>query len=236
MTEMTPAPRRLEFILCCTTFAVGAVDIISFARLGGVFASAMTGNLALLGLYTARGQLAGMAGTLTALSSFIGGAALGNLLVRRRPQDTALALLLGLECLLMLGAVALWFTTPHAGRGVSADRLVCVLALAMGLQSITGKRLNLSSIPTVVFTSTLTNIVITLTEMLATRSFRLPGDTRRQIATFFIYFLGALSAGLAVVLHSDAVVALPAVAMLAAFAAAWLPPKLSRPGLRPDAG
>jgi len=35
-------------------FAAGAVDIISFATLGGVFASAMTGNFALLAYYVAQ--------------------------------------------------------------------------------------------------------------------------------------------------------------------------------------
>ena len=38
----------IEWMLLLTAFAAGAVDIISFATLGGVFASAMTGNFALL--------------------------------------------------------------------------------------------------------------------------------------------------------------------------------------------
>lgn len=39
---------RVEWLLFATAFAAGAVDIIGFAALGGVFASAMTGNFALL--------------------------------------------------------------------------------------------------------------------------------------------------------------------------------------------
>jgi uncharacterized membrane protein YoaK (UPF0700 family) len=39
---------RIESILLLTAVAAGAVDVISFASLGGVFASAMTGNFALL--------------------------------------------------------------------------------------------------------------------------------------------------------------------------------------------
>ena len=37
---------QLEWILFSTAFAAGAVDIIGFVDLGGVFASAMTGNFA----------------------------------------------------------------------------------------------------------------------------------------------------------------------------------------------
>ncbi|OYV29669.1 MAG: hypothetical protein B7Z81_07265, partial [Acidocella sp. 20-61-6] len=44
-------PIHLEYILGLTAFAAGSVDVISFVKLGGVFASAMTGNLAFLGLY-----------------------------------------------------------------------------------------------------------------------------------------------------------------------------------------
>jgi len=43
-----------EWILLLTAFAAGAVDVISFATLGGVFASAMTGNFALLAYYVAQ--------------------------------------------------------------------------------------------------------------------------------------------------------------------------------------
>jgi uncharacterized membrane protein YoaK (UPF0700 family) len=220
MSETKPATNELEFIICLTTFAVGAVDIISFSRLGGVFASAMTGNLALLGLYSARADISGVLGTLTALSCFICGAALGNLLARPRDQAGALRVLLGMECALMLVALTLWFTIPHQHSHAGTDILVAVLACAMGIQSIVGKRLNLSGIPTVVFTSTLTNIVITLSDMLATRSTTLPADTRRQIATFVIYLAGAVCAGIATTQHAAILIFLPVAGVAAAFAAA----------------
>jgi len=220
MSETKPATAELEFIICVTTFAVGAVDIISFSRLGGVFASAMTGNLALLGLYSARADVAGVLGTLTALIFFITGAALGNLLGRPRNQGAALRLLLGLEFILMLLAAILWFTIPHRHSHAGADGLVAVLACAMGLQSIVGKRLNLSSIPTVVFTSTLTNIIISLSDMLATRSNTLSADTRRQIATFIIYLAGALTAGVATTANAAILTLIPVAAIGFAFLAA----------------
>ena len=45
---------QIETILLLTAFAAGTVDVISFATLGGVFASAMTGNFALLAYYVAQ--------------------------------------------------------------------------------------------------------------------------------------------------------------------------------------
>ena len=49
-------PTQYEAILLLTAFAAGTVDVISFAKLGGVFASAMTGNFALLAFYVAQGD------------------------------------------------------------------------------------------------------------------------------------------------------------------------------------
>jgi len=47
---------HIEAILLLTAYAAGTVDVISFANLGGVFASAMTGNFALLAYYVAQGD------------------------------------------------------------------------------------------------------------------------------------------------------------------------------------
>ncbi len=91
----------------------------------------------------------------------------------------------------------------------------------MGLQSIVGKRVNLSNIPTIVFTSTLTNIVIALTDMLASGSFAVPKDTKRQCASFVMYFLGALGAGFAVYFQAGILISLPLLAVGAALVSAF---------------
>jgi Protein of unknown function (DUF1275) len=57
------APRRdvpLTVLAVAITLGTGAMDVVSFTRLGGVFSSVMTGNLVLLGLAAARpsGELA----------------------------------------------------------------------------------------------------------------------------------------------------------------------------------
>src|SRR5579862_1741012 len=68
-----------EWILLLTSFAAGAVDIISFATLGGVFASAMTGNFALLAYYVAQSEPQAAIGSVVALAGFVVGCATGIL-------------------------------------------------------------------------------------------------------------------------------------------------------------
>ena len=207
----------LECILGLTALAAGMVDIISFSRLGGVFASAMTGNLALLALYLARFSFQSALGSFIALLSFVAGGTIGTLLGRGRSQHAALCVLLGCETLLLAGSAVLWLAAPHGSGSLNADALIMLLAASMGLQSIVGKRVNLSNIPTVVFTSTLTNIVIALTDMLVSRTYVLPKDTKRQCASFLLYFFGALCAGFAVYFKVPGMILLPVLAAGAAF-------------------
>ncbi len=216
--KISAADLRLESILGLTALAAGAVDIISFARLGGVFASAMTGNLAFLGLYLAQFSFLKALGSFIALLGFVGGGVIGTLLGRGRGQYPALRVLLGAETLLLAGAVWLWFATAHDTASNSRDALIMLLSVAMGLQSIIGKRVNLSNIPTVVFTSTLTNIVIALTDMLASGSLKMPKDTKRQSISFLLYFAGALAAGLCVFANLPVLIFIPLLAAGAAFA------------------
>jgi uncharacterized membrane protein YoaK (UPF0700 family) len=215
--EPAVTPRYLEYVLGLTAFAAGTIDIISFEKLGGIFASAMTGNLAFLALYLARGSILAAIGSALALLGFIAGGAAGTLMSRAQDRDSALKILLGGEVFLLALFVGLWFSAPHERGGVVDDGLIIFLAVAMGLQSILGKKINLSNIPTIVFTSTLTNIVVAVTEMLARGKWRLPEDTGRQIGSFMLYFLGALCAGFFIYLRLDYVVLLPFWAVALAF-------------------
>ena len=206
-------PNHFEFILILTAFAAGSVDIISFAKLGGIFASAMTGNLALLGLYVARGSIFSVLGALIALLGFIAGVSMGTLLTRDRLNEKAITILLAAQTLLLFAAALLWFTVSHRNGRPSADLLILILAIAMGLQAVAGKKINLSSIPTVVFTSTLTNIVISVTDLLARGKFSLPDDTKRQMGSFCAYFAGAVIAGLLSFFNFSIVIGLPLAAV-----------------------
>jgi uncharacterized membrane protein YoaK (UPF0700 family) len=211
-----PPPRYLDYILGLTGFAAGAVDIISFARLGGVFASAMTGNLAFLGLYLARFSFASAIGSAIALLGFIAGAACGHLLTRGKDRKGSLQILLGAEVVLLALLVLLWPAGHHPNGSARADALITFLSVAMGFQSIAGKKINLSNIPTIVFTSTLINLVIGIADAIVNKKPELAEDTKRQLGSFLLYFAGALCAGFLVFLDDMFVAALPFLAVGAA--------------------
>src|SRR5271169_3426001 len=88
---------HIEWILLLTAFAAGTVDVISFATLGGVFASAMTGNFALLAYYIAQSDSRSAMGSVVALLGFAVGCAVGVLQRRGRAQEQALNLIIASE-------------------------------------------------------------------------------------------------------------------------------------------
>lgn len=220
MTEPNKVtPVYLEYILCLTAAAAGAVDVISFVKLGGIFTSAMTGNLAFLGIYIARLSFYSAIGSTISLVGFIAGAAIGHSITRGKGREISLNFLLGVEICLLIGVTIMWFPVPRANGSLAADLLITLFAVSMGLQSIIGKKIGLSNIPTVVFTSTLTNMVIGITDALSEKKFVLPKDTKRQMTSFFLYFFGAVIAGILAYLNLGILILLP-VGIIAA--ALWI--------------
>jgi len=206
MAQNTSDSIRTAWILFATAFAAGAVDIIGFAKLGGVFASAMTGNFALLAYHVARGNTLSAIGSVIALLGFIAGCLIGFRLRRGRSRRTTISLLLGVETALLL-----LFTF------VPAVRLqIAILAIAMGLQAVVGQIISLS---TIVFTTTLTRLIGGITDAIATRDSTGIRDIREQMTLIASYLLGALLAGVLCVHEVSAVVFLPltgvAVALIA---------------------
>jgi uncharacterized membrane protein YoaK (UPF0700 family) len=206
MAQNTPDSIRTAWILFATAFAAGAVDIIGFVKLGGVFASAMTGNFALLAYHVARGNTLSAIGSLIALLGFVAGCLVGFRLRRGRSPRTTISLLLGAEAALLL-----LFTF------IPAVRLqIATLAIAMGLQAVVGQIISLS---TIVFTTTLTRLIGGIADAIATRDSTGIRDIREQVALIASYLLGALLAGVLSVHEVGAVVFLPltgvAVALIA---------------------
>jgi uncharacterized membrane protein YoaK (UPF0700 family) len=205
---------NLEWLLLLTAFAAGTVDVISFATLGGVFASAMTGNFALLAYYVAQSDSQAAMGSIVALTGFVVGCALGVLMRRGRAQQQALGLLLTCEAALLLffALYALW--TPHAAHAPSDHLQIMLLAVAMGVQAVIGQTISLT---TIVFTTTLTKLVATVADSIANGDALGLEDVKIQSAVVVCYLFGALLAGSLVVHRMDTVVLLPLIGV----AAAW---------------
>jgi uncharacterized membrane protein YoaK (UPF0700 family) len=211
--------RRVEWILFSTAFAAGAVDIIGFTNLGGVFASAMTGNLALLAYHVAEGNTRSAIGSVIALAGFVAGCIIGFMLRRGRSERGSLNLLLGGEMglLLLFAVYALQSTwSPHAAA-VSALRLqIVVLAIAMGLQAVVGQMISLS---TIVFTTTLTRLVGSITDAIVTANAGALQGSGVQLALLVSYLAGALLAGVLSFQRISGVVLLPLAGVTLALAA-----------------
>jgi uncharacterized membrane protein YoaK (UPF0700 family) len=207
---------RVEWILFSTAFAAGAVDIIGFTNLGGVFASAMTGNLALLAFHITQGNARSAIGSVIALVGFVMGCVIGFMLRRGRSGRATVSLLLGTETglLLLFASNAMWGAQNAL---VPAMRLhIVVLAVAMGLQAVVGQMISHS---TIVFTTTLTRLVGSITDAIATRDRTALKGISVQITLLASYLLGALLAGILAVHKISVVVFLPLGGVAVALAA-----------------
>jgi uncharacterized membrane protein YoaK (UPF0700 family) len=156
----TETEDRLPPLLILLTLVTGLVDAVAYLRLGHVFVANMTGNVVFLGF--AAGGASGLSvwGSLLALACFLpGGIAAGRLTSRlgddRRRQLYAAAMVEVVLCTIAVTVAAI--AGRHLGAG-SRYPLIALLALAMGVQNATARRLGVADLTTTVLTLTLTGI------------------------------------------------------------------------------
>ena len=163
----------------------GYLDVLSYRFLGEVFPSAMTGNLALMGLSLGQGDVWGAARNLCALGSFFSGVVLGAFLLRRGPSRAHFLQTLGLQAVVLLGFTLAWVQHGTVGWRYS---LIGLGALGMGLQSAVAHRIGVTGVSTTYFSGTVTNIAFRL---VSPKEAGVPGQGR--IGWPFLAFLSYLS-------------------------------------------
>lgn len=200
---------RLHLVLMLAlTFSTGVVDAMGYLGLDRVFTGNMTGNVVLLGMAMAGGTSLPVLRPALALAFFMLGAALAGRLLRRSgegwsPQTSAAlsAVSLGLWLLAIFVLLAPVQADPALGSTVTS-----ALALLMGTQAATAKRLKVAEITTVVVTSTITG--------LASDS-RLAGGKgtfwQRRALAIALIMLGALAGAAALHVHLALALTLAAV-------------------------
>jgi len=188
---------RLIAPMVTLTLLTGAVDAVSYLRLGHVFVANMTGNVVFLGF-----ALAGASG-LSATSSLI---ALGAFIVGALLRATA-TLQTSLIALALVVALAVGEPLGQGGRYA----ITVPLALAMGLQNAAAQELAVPELTTTVLTKTLT--------ALATAPGAARQLTARRLLAILSMLLGALAGGL-LVIHASVPWGLGLALALAAIAAA----------------
>jgi uncharacterized membrane protein YoaK (UPF0700 family) len=174
------------------------MDILSYRELGQVFTSAMTGNIALLGLDLGQGDLSATSRNVAAFAGFLVGLLLGAALLRKAPDmlgwSRAVTRTLCLEEGLLVAFAAVW----HFGGGPSSAGLlyglIALSAIAMGMQSMVAYRAGVPGITTTYFTGTLTQIVVGATGRAMIRPAAGPRQPRRvrwPALSFLAYVAGA---------------------------------------------
>ncbi|MFB9839202.1 DUF1275 family protein, partial [Actinoallomurus acaciae] len=81
----TPRTGRLMAAVVLLALGSGAVDAFSFAALGAVFASVMTGNLVLLGVSVVHAHLDEAMAAVSAITAYVAGVLAASLWLRTRP-------------------------------------------------------------------------------------------------------------------------------------------------------
>lgn len=212
------AARYRDALVVLLALTTGALDAVSYLRLGRVFSSVITGNLALLGVAAAQrdAMLALNAGL--ALTGYAGGVLAGGTLAgtpeRGQPVwPVKVTVALAVEWCVLAGFSGGWLAADSHPAGASRLVLLPLGAAAMGLQSTAVRRLGQMS--TTYLTSTLTGILTAL----AIR--RWPAEWPRSTGVIFAAVVGAALGGLAVLYSPGwvpAAILVPVTAVLAASA------------------
>jgi uncharacterized membrane protein YoaK (UPF0700 family) len=211
---------RADLGLGLMAIAAGSSDALAYLALGNAFTSAMTGNTVLLSIAVGQGRLAAASQSFTAFAAFAAGVALAAALSRRPvPQEHVpprLVPLFALEIALLAAVVAVWFATERASE-TARYVLIALSALAMGVQGVTARQINVPQVNTIVFTTTIISVVASCTHALL-RASAIPFDTKRQIAILLVYSAGAVLMAVLIAHQIGIYVWLPLLAVIGAFA------------------
>jgi uncharacterized membrane protein YoaK (UPF0700 family) len=147
-------------LLLALTLVTGLVDATSYLKLGHVFVANMTGNIVFLGFGIAGAGGISVWASLTALGSFLVGGAGGGRIGRRWSSDRGrhLVATTATELLFVGGALLVAaFSPDRIGTG-SRYAVIVLLAVALGAQNATARKLAVPDLTTTVLTMTLTGV------------------------------------------------------------------------------
>ena len=201
---MEPPQGPLPALLLVLTAVTGLVDAVSYLQLGHVFVANMTGNVVFLGFALADAADFSIPASLAAIAAFLAGALVGGAIGSRarHHRNRLLAIAVGLEIALVGAALVVAMSRPGLEPGLIRSSLIVLLALAMGVQNATARRLGVPDLTTTVLTLTLTG----LASDSSLAGGKNPRLNRRLTATASM-FLGA-AVGALVVFHVGVVAAL----------------------------
>ncbi len=209
-TVRTIAPERgdrhgpLQPLMLVLSVVTGLVDAVSYLQLGHVFVANMTGNVVFLGFALAgAGDLSAVA-SLVALVAFMAGASIGGRAGLRFEHHRGYRLILSVAIKFVIVAVSTMVAVLAGGHLTELARyaLIVLLAVAMGVQNATARKLAVPDLTTTVLTLTVTGLAAD--SRLAGGNSPHPG---RRLASVLAMLTGAIVGGL-LVLHVSIAAAL----------------------------
>jgi uncharacterized membrane protein YoaK (UPF0700 family) len=147
-------------LLLVLTMVTGLVDAVSYLKLGHVFVANMTGNVVFLGFAVADTQEVSFPASLVAIAAFSAGALAGGRLGLSvgHHRGRLLAIAIFIEAALVGMILVVSAATLDPKGEIVRYALIVLLALTMGIQSATARRLGVPDLSTTVLTSTLTGL------------------------------------------------------------------------------
>jgi uncharacterized membrane protein YoaK (UPF0700 family) len=161
---LSPRSRTKEGVLpslmVLLTVVTGLVDALAYLKLGHVFVANMTGNVVFLGFAAAGASGLSVAGSLLALACFLPGGIAASRLAARLGDNRfhQLRAATVVQAVLFAAAIAVAAAAGDELGSGSRYALIALLALAMGVQNATARRLAVTDLTTTVLTLTLTGI------------------------------------------------------------------------------
>jgi uncharacterized membrane protein YoaK (UPF0700 family) len=167
----------------------GLVDAFSYLELGHVFVANMTGNVVVLAFALAGAKGFSIGASLSALAAFWIGAFLGGRLGGRfgSHRGNLLSAAMAVQGGCLLAAVIVNVVSQHPLSAAGRYPLVVALAITMGVQNATVRRLAVPGLTTTVLTLTITGAAVDLASTAEER----PSLLRPYISVLAL-FLGAL--------------------------------------------
>ncbi|MGO9205315.1 MAG: YoaK family protein [Candidatus Limnocylindrales bacterium] len=145
-------------LLLALTFLTGLVDAFSYLVLGHVFVANMTGNVVFLGFALAGAPGFSISASVVALASFWSGALAGGRVGSRLGEHRGRHLFAAASVQAGFLAVSVVLASLAASSMPAGFRypLIVVLAIAMGMQNATARKLGVPDMTTTVLTLTIT--------------------------------------------------------------------------------
>ena len=182
----------LPYVLLGMTAVTGLVDAVSFLSLGHVFTANMTGNIVLLAFASTGPSQVSVAGSITALLSFLAGAAVGGRIMAGASaalQLRAARLVFALEIVFLAGATlaAHGYSLVSSSQFLRLYAMIAFTAIAMGMRNAAVRKLAIPDLTTTVLTLTITGLAADSSLARGTNP-----RLQRRIAAVVAMFGGAL--------------------------------------------